>query len=403
MASLQHRGGSWRVLFRYKRRLHAFPIGNVDEAEAHATKGKVEYLLMRVKQRLLTVPSGMDICKFLLHDGKPPDTTPDALPEITLGELRDRYLGTHRRSLEANTVVTIELHFRHIVACLKESFPVATLTLADLQKYVTGRENKVQPGTIKMELISLRTAWNWGAAFGLVEGKFPNKGLRFPKSKEKPPFMTWDEVERRAAQGGNAKELWDCLYLTPAQSAEMLEEVKRRAIQPWVHPMVAFAAHTGARRSEISRVRTEDVDFAQGVVTIREKKRRRGVDSTRRVPMSTLLAKTLKEYLDERPPFHMLFRQEARVVRSKKKRTAVAPVTLHEAQNHFKRTLAGTKWSVVRGWHVLRHSMISALANRGVDQRVIQDMVGHMTAEMQRRYAHLYPSTKQDAIRLVFG
>jgi integrase len=286
---------------------------------------------------------------------------------------------------------------------LKETFPIATLTLADLQKYVTGREGKVQPGTMKMELISLRTAWNWGAAFGLVEGKFPNKGLRFPKSKEKPPFMTWDEVERRVTQGGLAKELWDCLYLTPDQTVAMLADLKPRAIQPWVHPMVAFAAHTGARRSEIGRVRTEDVDFAQGVITIREKKRRRGVDSTRRVPMSSLLAETLKEYLDARPPFTMLFRQEARVVRSKKKRTAVTPVTLHEAQNHFKRTLKGTKWSVLRGWHVLRHSFISALANRGVDQRVIQDMCGHMTAEMQRRYAHLYPSTKQDAIKMVFG
>jgi hypothetical protein len=161
MASLQHRGGSWRVLFRHEGRLHAFTIGNVDEAEAHATRGKVEYLLMRVEQRLLTVPPGMDIREFLRHDGKPPDTTPDALPGLTLGALRDRYLGTHRSSLEANTVVTIELHFRHIVACLKESFPIATLTLADLQKYVTGREGKVQPGTIEMELVSLRTAWNW--------------------------------------------------------------------------------------------------------------------------------------------------------------------------------------------------------------------------------------------------
>jgi integrase len=261
VASIQKKGESWYCQFAYENRRHTYTIGKVNEDEAQAVRGKFEYLLLRVKQGLLAVPAGVDICEFLQFDGKPPDDKPVTIRrELTLGELRDRYLDTHCRSLKANRVVTIELHFRHVVACLKETFPVAGLTLSDLQRYVTGREGKVQPGTIKMELISLRTAWNWGAAFGLVEGKFPNKGLRFPKTKEKPPFMTWEEVERRVAQGGNAKELWDCLYLNPDQTAEMLRDMKDRAIQPWVHPMAVFAAHTGAGRSEIGRVRTEDVE-----------------------------------------------------------------------------------------------------------------------------------------------
>ena len=59
MASLQHRNGSWRVLFRFKGQLTSYSIGKVDEAEAHATKGKVEYLLLRIKQNLMTVPAGI--------------------------------------------------------------------------------------------------------------------------------------------------------------------------------------------------------------------------------------------------------------------------------------------------------------------------------------------------------
>jgi hypothetical protein len=38
-----------------------------------------------------------------------------------------------------------------------------------------------------------------------------------------------------------------------------------------------------------------------------------------------------------------------------------------------------------------------------VDQRIIDDMVGHQTDEQRRRYRHLYPDVKQDAIRSVFG
>ena len=68
-----------------------------------------------------------------------------------------------------------------------------------------------------------------------------------------------------------------------------------------------------------------------------------------------------------------------------------------------RRTLAGPKWEVVRARHVLRHSFISACASRGVDQRPIDERVGHTTEEMRRRYRHLYPSVQREAIASVFG
>jgi hypothetical protein len=39
----------------------------------------------------------------------------------------------------------------------------------------------------------------------------------------------------------------------------------------------------------------------------------------------------------------------------------------------------------------------------GVDQRIIDDFVGHQTDEQRRRYRHLYPSTQSDALKSVFG
>lgn len=52
---------------------------------------------------------------------------------------------------------------------------------------------------------------------------------------------------------------------------------------------------------------------------------------------------------------------------------------------------------------MFRHSFISALASRGVDQRVIDDMVGHSTDEQRRRYRHLYPDVTQQAVLSVFA
>ena len=57
----------------------------------------------------------------------------------------------------------------------------------------------------------------------------------------------------------------------------------------------------------------------------------------------------------------------------------------------------------MRGLHVLRHSFISCLAAAGVDQRIIDDIVGHQSEEMRRRYRHLTPALKSQAVLTVFG
>jgi integrase len=167
--------------------------------------------------------------------------------------------------------------------------------------------------------------------------------------------------------------------------------------------MVAFAAYTGARRSEMLRALVIDVDLAGGTVTVREKKRVRGKRSTRTAPLTPRLAEALREWLAVRPDCPFLFCQAQRVTRSKTRRDGPTAVTKDEAQDHFRRTVAGSKWQVLRGYHVLRHSFISALASEGVDQRVIDEVVGHQSEEQRKRYRHLYPGVMREAIARVFG
>ncbi len=83
--------------------------------------------------------------------------------------------------------------------------------------------------------------------------------------------------------------------------------------------MFYFAAHTGARRSEVVRVLGADVDFAGGTVLVREKKRARGKRMTRRVPLSPLLTEALREWLKEHPGGPYLFCHEGEVFRCKKR------------------------------------------------------------------------------------
>ena len=312
MAALQERNGSYRVIFNYRGKQRAFTLGRVAEAEARAAQ--VDYLLMRLKQGLIEIPPGGDVVGFFKHDGAPPAVPAlgsSALrPEPTLADLRDRYLDTHANgTLELHTVRGIRRHFGHLARLLGESFPIRKLSLADLQGYVDrrakakGRRGTLNPATIKKEIITLRTAWNWGARMGIVSGRCPADGLRYAKGDEKPPFQTRAEIERQllGLPHPKADELWEALYLTAAEVDRLLAHVKAHAAHSWIYPLLVTAAHTGASRGELLRMRTGDLDLPAGGVSVRERKRAHGRRTTRRVPLSTALAATLADWLKVHP------------------------------------------------------------------------------------------------------
>jgi integrase len=125
----------------------------------------------------------------------------------------------------------------------------------------------------------------------------------------------------------------------------------------------------------------EDVDLKENFLTIREKKRARGSRKTRRVPISLPLARTLKPWLPGRRGCRQLFGP------------GDAPLAVQTVQKALlPRVHDRSKWSVIKGWYVLRHSFISACAAQAIDQRFIDEWGGHCSEGLRRRYRHLYPS-----------
>ena len=393
MASIQKKGDGWYCQFMYERQRHTITVGKVEEAEAKAIAARIDYILMRIKQRLLDVPAGMDIVTFIEHDGKPPPVAETKPVSTLFSELRKRYLETvGNGAIEANTLNTTKIHLNHLAGTLGDDFAMDTLAHADLQCHIRRRQkDEVTGTTIKKEIDTFRAAWNWAFRTGITRGVFPSAGLVYPKGDDKLPFMTCEEIERRIKAGGDADELWECLYLSHTEIDELLDHVQGRKISSWIYPAFVLAAHGGARRSEIMRASPQDVDLAGGFITIREKKRVKGRRSTRRVPLSNRLVEALRTSLADCDGVGLLFGPGAKIM---------SPQSMHKA---FERAVKGGKWKEMRGWHVLRHSFISALASRGVDQRLIDEFVGHQTEDQRRRYRHLYPSTQQDAIHGVFG
>lgn len=439
MAALERRNQTYRVVFMHGGRKHGFSLETKDKSTAEALRGGVEKTLMLLGQGALTLHEGMDVVTFVRSGGKPPPAAPPPEP-ISFAKLRDRYLETHRNgAMEESSLLTIGVHLKHLGETLGEKYPARSLTLADMQRHIDRRLGKkyrgrrLSPVTVRKEVTTLRTIWNWGVLHGLVSGSFPSKGLVYPKTDEKASFLTWTEIERKIAGGmvtPEREELWDCLYLRKEEIAQLLTFVKEHAAHPWLYPMVCTAAHTGARRSELLRIEVTDVDLETDSLLIREKKRSRKQRTTRHVSLTPFLKNVLKDWLATHPGGRFLFAQAGIIARSKKRssttghrgnasrestskgRTAsvrkrvaqdIAVVTHDEAHDHLRRTLTGSKWKVLKGFHVLRHSFISCLAAEGVDQRIIDEFVGHQTDEQRRRYRHLLPDVKLKAIAEAFS
>lgn len=141
------------------------------------------------------------------------------------------------------------------------------------------------------------------------------------------------------------------------------------------------------------RSKVEDFRFDDGVVIIREKKKDKSKLTFRRVPMSPLLRDAMQTYWKTGHPggTYAICREADEPLQES---------TLHEAFDWF---LGGSKWAVLKGYHVLRHSFASNLALKGEDQRVIDELMGHQTEEMRRRYRHLFPEQRVNAVKRLFG
>jgi integrase len=255
---------------------------------------------------------------------------------------------------------------------------------------------KVQAATIKKELMTYGQIWGFAKARKWVEGELDKSEIRLPKSSEKQPFQTWKEIEATIQRGGltekEVQALWDLLFLNEKEVLELLEHVKGKAAYPFIYPMFAFAAFTGARRSEILRSQIGDFNFDRKYVLIREKKRKHSVqESFRQVQLSARLEKIMKDWFANHPGGRMTICEQPD-----------EPITRDAAHHHFCRAVRNSKWSKLKGFHVLRHSFASICAMRGVPEPIIDAWLGHQTEEMRRRYRHLYPEQTQAAMGNLF-
>ncbi len=413
MSSLQKDpSGNYHICFRFQNRRFKRSLKTSNEKKAEASVVKLDERVWMIRNGHLQMPAGVEVGTFLIRGDSQRQVVPSEKPStkksprkpvlLTLAKLFDEYFQTARNgSLEPSTILTLEVHRRHLERQLGKTFSCNEMSPRDLQRYINQRSKmkgkygrQICGSTIRKELVTLRTVWNWGRELKLVSGKLSLRKIQFPKNVEMAPFQTRAQIKQRIIKGKLSKtavkEIWEALFLVKHEVSDVLIQIRDKAKVPFLYPMVCVAAHCGVRRSELLRMQVADIHGSR--LLVRERKRVRGQISTRFVPLTRALQEVLSEWLKVHSGGEHLFVDEVGKA-----------ITKDVAHNRLKSTLKTTTWDCIKGYHVFRHSFISALAMEGVDQRVIDEIVGHTTEQQRRRYRHLTPDITANAVESVFG
>ena len=243
---------------------------------------------------------------------------------------------------------------------------VSELTALDIEKVKRhARRQNLSPQTLKHILSLLKRVINFGAEHGHCS--------RLP-FKIKMPAVDNERTE----------------YLTPDQIRRLLDVIDRWPSQD-VARMVRLALFSGMRKGEIFKLRIEDVDFIQGLITIRAPKAGR----TQSIPLNPVTSDILKEQIKwakaKYPDTPFVF--PGRAGGQRVECTAIRRI---KAAADLPRSF--------RPFHGLRHHFAVTLASSGhFTLDMIGELLTHKDTKVTRRYAKFLPEAKKEASERAAG
>jgi integrase len=194
--------------------------------------------------------------------------------------------------------------------------------------------------------------------------------------------------------------------LTPDEESRLLAAC-RKSPQPSLYTAVVVFSNTGLRNAELRTARWSQVNFLERPAFTVRKAKTEG-SAGRVVPLNADALAALKEWRtrwpDAKPedfifPSEKLkFTGEGSVERGQMTSYAVdrtKPLGSWKSAWRTAKREAGVECRM----HDCRHGFVSKLAQKGTPASVIEDLTGHLTAEMRKRYTYISAQAKEAAVR----
>ncbi len=232
--------------------------------------------------------------------------------------------------------------------------PLATITSWHVEKFKSRRKEEGKSlSTVNRELTVLKRVFNLGIEWKLTTHN-PVKGVRF--------------------------------FKIPLGKLRVLSEEEFHKLfnsaSPHLKPILIIAISTGMRRGEVLNLKWEDIDFKTGVIFVRDSKSY----ESRVIPMSESLKGALMELRKHSDNEYLFCNGDG------------TPIESVNRSFHTARRRSGIAYCT---FHCLRHTFATRAVMAGVDIVTVQELLGHKTIAMTKRYSHPTPEHKKKAVELV--
>ncbi len=233
---------------------------------------------------------------------------------------------------------------------------LSTITSWQCEKYkserikdISKRGTLVSQATVNRELACLKTMLNFAVDQGLI-GTNPMRKVKLFRENPKNFRTVTDEEFKK-------------VYINAFESLK---------------PILIMAINTGMRRGEILSLKWENVKLDKGYILVDETKN----NEQRYIPINEVLKKHLKS-VKLNACCEYVFTHNGKTFKSI--RTTFDTALLKSGVEKFR-------------FHDLRHTFASRLVMNGVDLVTVQELMGHKSLSMTKRYSHPTPDHKKHAV-----
>lgn len=369
---------------QYKRKL----IRNL--RVANVFQSRINSLVVEYKTGLLVIPSSQPPHKFIFD--KVLSITDSSINEkdiFFLPDLISKYIAYCSPPVKSvSTCKTEKIHLRRLQEFIDTQSDVllSEVNVGFFNDYKKFRyEKSIKTDTVKKELTTFQTMFQFALDNGYVTKNIVKSVKRDKSQVPSDRFRTIGEVQELVGRGIYQEQellaIKRYVYLDTNEIRELLELTKNH----WMHSIIVTFVFTGIRRGEMLNLQWCDVDLERKVLQVTSQKQSKKSETKRTIEIHPALLEILKEIKKT---------NASKLVFTKSDGERISPERLHE---EFRSIIKGTKFEGI-GFHAFRHSLASNLAAKGVDQRIIDSILGHQTEDMRKRYRHLFPNQQLDAI-----
>ena len=369
-----------------------------NENVANILQSRINTLLVEYKNGLVELPPDKSLPDFIFESAVDrPTPKEERFTAIThLQELIDEYEKISAPPTKAlSTWKTEKIHLKHLREFLQHQryddvlLSEISVRFFDLYKQFRYSQD-IRTDTVKKELATFQMLFQMAVGHGYLEENVVKKVKRDKSQVPPERFRTHKEIEELLRNCDyTQKEIRDIKrfrYLTPDE----LERLIALAEGKWLHPILMTFQFTGMRRGEMTKLEWADIDLQRRFLLVRSRKQSQSKQEIRRrIYIADGLMDTLQAQREISGDQRWVFPGP------EGKRLKVD--TLGET---FRRMVKGTEFEGL-GFHCFRHSLASNLAAKGVDQRIIDRILGHQTEGMRQRYQHLFPEQMEEAFKSI--